>query len=71
LINAPIIDIDGQEALQITIVMASNFPASGLEGRKVVDTMVKVHDRLQEWGEERFPFVNFATEDELENSAAP
>jgi hypothetical protein len=58
-ISAPMIDSEGQEALRLTIVMSPGF-AAGLEGSKVVNTMVRVHDSLQKGGEERFPFVDFA-----------
>jgi hypothetical protein len=64
-ISAPIIDIEGQEALQLTIYVDSNLL---LQGSQVINTMVEVHEALQRRGEERFPFVNFATEDELKRT---
>ncbi len=57
--STPMTDSEGQEALRLTIVMSPGF-ADALEGSKVVNTMVQVHDILQKAGENRFPFVDFA-----------
>jgi len=62
--SAPTIDSEGQDALQLTIVLSPAF-ATVLNGSQVVKTMVQVHDSLQKQGEQRSPFVNFTTEGEL------
>jgi hypothetical protein len=37
-------------------------------GRPILDTLVQIQDRLREAGEERFPIVEYATEEELAES---
>ncbi|MBI3705385.1 MAG: hypothetical protein HY244_16430 [Rhizobiales bacterium] len=57
-------DSEGQAALRITIVLAPDV-AKKLKGDAVLNTLVEVQDRLREAGEERFPILEYGTEDEL------
>ena len=57
-------DSEGRDALRITIVLARDA-ITKLKGDAVLDTLVEIQDRLREAGEERFPIVEYATEDEL------
>jgi hypothetical protein len=66
-VNAPTTDSVGQDALRITIVIAPDA-APKIKGDAVVDTLVQIQNRLREAGEERFPIVEYATEEELEVS---
>ena len=66
-VNEPTTDSAGQDALRITIVIAPDA-APKIKGDAVVDTLVQIQDRLREAGEERFPIIQYATEEELENS---
>ena len=62
----PATDSGGEAALRITIVVTPEA-VTLLESGPVLDTLVQVQDRLREAGEERFPIVEYATEEELEN----
>ena len=62
----PAIDSEGHEALRITIVVESSATAR-IKGDAVLNTLVQIQDRLQQAGEDRFPIVEYATKDELEN----
>jgi hypothetical protein len=63
----PTTDSEGHEALRVTIVIEPGA-ASELNGDLILDTLVQVQDRLNEAGEDRFPIVEYATQDELEAS---
>ena len=60
-------DSEGRDALRITIVLAPGV-AGKLKGDAVLDTLVEIQDRLRDAGEERFPIIEYATEDELTTS---
>jgi hypothetical protein len=60
-------DSEGREALRITIVINPDSVGK-LTGDAVLDTLVGIHDRLREAGEERFPIVGYSTEEELQES---
>jgi hypothetical protein len=66
-ISEPTIDSEGHEALRITIVIPPGAAAS-LGGDAALDTLTQIQDRLQTAGEDRFPIVEYATEDELQSS---
>jgi hypothetical protein len=57
-------DNEGNAALDITFTLTNESSSSRLSGDAVLSTTVKIHDRLIERGDERFPFVHFATVDE-------
>jgi hypothetical protein len=67
LVAEPRIDSEGREALRITIVIKPGAVAR-ISGDAALDTLVQIQDRLREAGEERFPIVEYATEEELEES---
>jgi hypothetical protein len=69
-ISEPTTDSTGQDALRITIVIAPES-APKINGNAVLDSWVQIHDRLQAAGEERFPIIQYATEEELELSGDP
>jgi len=50
--------------LRITIVIPQGA-AARLKGDAVLDTLVDIQNRLRNAGEERFPIVEYATEEEL------
>ena len=62
--SEPAIASDGSEALRITLVIEPNA-VEALKGGAVIDTLVEIHKRLLDEGEERFPIVEYATESEL------
>lgn len=66
-ISEPAIDSEGREALRITIVIKPGAPAR-LKGDAVLDTLVQIQNRLRDAGEERFPIIEYATEEELQES---
>lgn len=64
--SEPATAFEGDEAVRIMIVLTPDAVAqlaAGLAG----DTVVQIMDRLREAGEERFPLLQFATEQELED----
>jgi hypothetical protein len=63
--SSPTIDLDGHDALRITIV---NEPAaeSRINGNAALDTLVGIKNRLRREGEERTATVEYTTPEELE-----
>jgi hypothetical protein len=61
------IDSQGKDALRITIVINPDSIGK-LTGDAVVDTLVGIRDRLRQAAEERFPIVEYSTEEELQES---
>ncbi|HLQ91161.1 MAG TPA: hypothetical protein VK148_14125 [Xanthobacteraceae bacterium] len=66
--SRPKVDWMGDEALEIMIVLTPGAPAL-IGGEAVIQTLSRIHRRLQEAGDERFPFMRYATEDELKELA--
>lgn len=66
-ISEPTTDSEGRDALRITIVLAPGAAAK-LKGDAVLDTLVQIQDRLRQADEERFPIIEYATEEELQDS---
>ena len=63
------VDYEGRDAVRITIVLNSDSAASiKSKGNAVLDTLVQIKKKLEEEGEERFPIVEYATEEELKES---
>ena len=60
-----IVDSLGADALRVLIVLRENW-VDRLSGDAALDTLVRLHRRLTEQGEERFPIINYATLAELE-----
>lgn len=68
--SEPTTDSDGQEALNLLIVIAPGVIET-IDGDEVLDTLVQIIDRLQEAGDERFPIIEYATEEELADIDSP
>jgi hypothetical protein len=64
--SEPSTDLDGNDAWRVTIVIPPGV-AEKLNGDAVLDTLVQIQHRLQEIGDDRFAFVHYATEAELES----
>jgi hypothetical protein len=64
-ISEPTTDSTGQDALRITIVIAPDS-APKINGDAVLESWVQIQNRLHAAGEERFPIIQYATEEELE-----
>jgi hypothetical protein len=62
----PAIGSNGEEVLRITIVLEPTSVAR-ISGKEALDTLVKVSDRLLREGEERFPILEYATEQDLQD----
>lgn len=58
------VDSRGNDALRITITIHSADRASG-SGDAVLDTLSEISVRLQEAGDDRFPIIDYVTEQEL------
>jgi hypothetical protein len=65
--SEPASDSEGQEALRITIVLKRGS-ADKISGEKALDTLVGIERALREAGEDRFPIIEYVTEEELESS---
>jgi len=68
--SEPTTDSAGQEALNLLIVIAPGV-ADTVSGDAVLDTLVQIIDRLQEAGDDRFPIIEYATEEELADIDSP
>lgn len=67
----PMVDLDGDEALRVTIVIDPKI-VDAISGDAVLDNLIEIHNRLWEKGEEeRLPFVEFTTEEELAQNDDP
>jgi hypothetical protein len=62
----PATDSEGHEALRITLVVNPEA-ARKLTGDEALDLLVGIQQKLRAEGEERFPIVEYATEQELVN----
>jgi hypothetical protein len=61
----PMVDLNGDDAWRVLIVLQSDA-VDKIDGDTVLDNLIQIHNRLWERGEEdRLPFVEFATEEEL------
>jgi hypothetical protein len=60
----------GDEILRITMVIVPDG-VSRISGDASLDTLVAIQSRLRDAGEERFPIVEYATEEELQESGDP
>jgi hypothetical protein len=65
IISEPTVDSEGRDALRITIVINPGAAAK-IKGDAALDTLVQIQDRLRDEGEDRFPIVEYATKEELE-----
>jgi hypothetical protein len=60
-------DSTGEEALQIRIIIPPGA-ALRIEGHAPLVTLVQIQDRLREAGENRFPIIEYSTQQELTES---
>jgi len=68
--SEPTIDSRGEDALRITIVIKPGV-VTKIKGDALLDTLVQLHNELQKAGENRLPIVEYATQEELEQSDDP
>ena len=68
-LSEPTTDLDGNAALKVTIVLASEASATTMAPNAALDTLVRVHDELLKKGDERFPFIRYATAEDLQAGA--
>ncbi len=66
----PTTDFHGRDARKITVVLTPGA-ADRLLGDTVLDTLVKVHERFHEMGDERTPIIEYSTELELAQDGGP
>jgi hypothetical protein len=64
-VSEPALDSQGHEALHITIVLKKGS-ADKISGDKALDTLVSIEKALRNEMEERFPIIDFMTEEEEE-----
>jgi hypothetical protein len=64
-VSEPALDSEGHEALNITIVLKRGS-ADKISGDEALDLLVSIEGALREAKEERFPIIDFVTEEELE-----
>jgi len=64
IVTEPATDSEGKEALRIILVLKPGA-AKILTGDQALDLLVGIQQKLQAEGEERFPIVEYATEQEL------
>jgi hypothetical protein len=70
--SEPTTDSDGKDALNLLIVVAPSFAETiTINGDAVLDTLVQIVDRLQEAADDRFPIIEYATEEELADIDSP
>jgi hypothetical protein len=60
--------VEGLEALRVTIVLKRGS-ADKISGDKALQTLVGIERALREAGEDRFPIIDYVTEEELESEA--
>jgi hypothetical protein len=60
----PATDSEGRDALRITLVLKPNA-VEKLTGDAAIDLLVELQRALAQEGEERFPIIEYATEQEL------
>jgi hypothetical protein len=68
--SEPTVDFYGKDALDLLIVIAPGL-ADSFTGDDVLDTLVQISDHLQRAGDERFPIISYATEEELADVDSP
>jgi homoserine dehydrogenase len=67
--SKPTKDLDGNDALQITIILTSESSAAAMPPDAALKTLVQVHDELLQKGDRRFPFISYTTQEDLAKSA--
>jgi hypothetical protein len=67
IVNSTTTDSTGRDAIRITFVLTPGSSAA-IEGDAALKTLVQIRQRLEDEGDERFPIIEYATKDELEES---
>lgn len=67
----PAVDLDGDNAWRVMIVLADEDAVDAITGDAVLDNLVQIHERLRKHGDDSLPIVQFATEEELRKSDSP
>lgn len=68
--SAPTVDSASKPALNVTIVLTREA-STRITGDEAIDAMVQIGRILEKSGDDRFPIIEFATEEELERSGDP
>jgi hypothetical protein len=63
-------DWEGDEALRLLVVIAPGV-AETAKDNAFLKTLAQISDQLLDAGEKRFPFVHYATEEELADIDSP
>ena len=61
-------DVEGNPALQITIVLISESFAASMPKDAALNNLVQIHDELLKNDDQRFPFIRYATKEDLQPS---
>jgi hypothetical protein len=61
---------EGEEALRITVVLTPEAVTQLASGHPL-DVLVQISDQLRGAGDQRFPILKYATEEELEDVGDP
>jgi homoserine dehydrogenase len=64
-ISMPTTDLEGHDALDITLVLTSESSAINMPHDAALNTLVQIHDELLKQGDERFPFIQYVTSEDL------
>lgn len=63
-------DAEGNEALKVTLVVPPNMP-DHVEGRALIQTLMKINKGLREKGEDRQSVIYYATEEDMATKWKP
>jgi hypothetical protein len=66
----PWVDADGDDTWRVLIVVDPKI-VDTISGEVVLDNIIELHNRLVDVGEDRMPFLQYATEEELAQSDDP
>jgi hypothetical protein len=65
IVAEPMTDWTGAEGWRVLIVLRDDEAVSRISGDAVVDNLVAIQEAIQSAGDDRFGFVEYATEEEL------
>ncbi len=67
IVNSATTDSTGKDAIRITFVLPPGSSAA-IGGDAAVNILVEIRQKLENEGDDRFPIIEYATQDELEES---
>ena len=67
--SKPVADSDGEDALSVNIVIARGQYEGTRRPGAASEALSRIDSSLRDHGEERFPILSYATEEELEQEA--